>query len=190
MGIVPELQDVFFDDETNFVQVLRALLDPTVLRRMRGEILAAEQFSGPSLNPRAETQGVAQDALRVDRRWYEVWRGVDLAPLLQACRGYDQMIFPPQIRHVRTPTHFVPWHQDIAYQMSMGPRGHRRVMTCFVPLDDEPARHPTIEFALTLQQEPRPHVDGGIFHNVLPDASFDETRVFELNLGDVLLFGA
>src|SRR6266446_5739186 len=136
MGIVPELQDVFFDDETNFVQVLRALLDPTVLRRMRGEILAAEQFSGPSLNPRAETQGVAQDALRVDRRWYEVWRGVDLAPLLQACRGYDQMIFPPQIRHVRTPTHFVPWHQDIAYQMSMGPRGHRRVMTCFVPLGD------------------------------------------------------
>lgn len=189
-----EASDAFYVDETNFVQVIRDLLPPDHLRRMREAIIAWETTSGgaaqPSLNPRADIQGVAADALRVDRRWYDVWRHADLGPLLAACRCYDQMIFPPQIRHVRRSTHFVPWHQDLAYQQSMGARGHAKVMTCFVPLDDEPARHPTIEFALAPRVAPLPHVDAGIFHNAIPDASFAETRVFDLSLGDVLLFGA
>ena len=142
------------------------------------------------MNPRAEIQGVAPDAVRVDRRWYEIWERADLSPFLAKCLGFDQMVFPPQIRHVRKPTHFVPWHQDIAYQISMGLRGHKEVATCFVPLDDEPSRHTTLEFALRKRQEARPHIDAGIFHNALKNASFKKTVAFDLRLGDFLFFGA
>ncbi|MBI3725647.1 hypothetical protein HY251_17100 [bacterium] len=187
----PEPRESHVVDDTNFLHVIRGLLDPGALRKARAAIVAAESAPAtPSLNARAEIQGVAPDAVRVDQRWYDVWRGVDLEPLFSVCRGFDQLVFPPQIRHVKQMTHFVPWHQDIAYQLSLGARGHREVATVFVPLEEKPSRHPTIEFAIVGAQEPVPHVDGGVFHNVLPAPSFEETRSFDLSLGDVLFFGA
>jgi hypothetical protein len=180
-------------DERNCVTVIRGLLPPSRLVEAREAILAAENAVHDrvltSQNQRAEIQGVLPDAIRVDARWYDMWREADLRALATAAGRFDQMIFPPQIRHMRQARHEVPWHQDIAYQKSLGARGHRRLLTCFVPLNDEPSRHPTLEFAHTPVEGPVEHVDGGVFHNVMPDITFPETRVFDLELGDVLLFG-
>src|SRR5438552_6814188 len=188
-----KVSDVFYIDEHNFVQVLRQLLPRHLLVSVRGMILDAEARTAGSVlesqNPRAEIQGVLPDLIRVNKRWYDLWRDVDLTRLLKSSCGLDQMIFPPQIRHMRKEPHMVPWHQDIAYQKSLGARGHKQLMTCFVPLDDNPREHPTLEFAFSPKQVQVEHVDSGIFHNVMPEDNFIETRIFDLDLGDVLLFG-
>lgn len=184
-------EKIFFDDDKNFVYVLRALFDPKDLAACRAEYAAREaKAPAKSLNERAGIQGVAPDALRLDKRWYEPWLRADLDGFLELCQGYDQMTFPPQLRHVRKTAHFVPWHQDIAYQLSMGPRGHSEVATCFVPIDENPAGHTTLEFALAAGQAPRPHKDAGVFQNALEDARFERTVSFELDPGDALFFGA
>jgi hypothetical protein len=180
-------------DERNFVTVIRGLLPASRLIETRQAVLEAERAvrdrALPSQNQRAEIQGVLPDAVRVDARWYDIWRQADLKSLTAAAGRFDQMIFPPQIRHMKQSRHEVPWHQDIAYQKSLGARGHQRLLTCFVPLNDQPSRHPTLEFACTPVVGPVDHVDGGVFHNVMPDTVFAETRIFDLALGDVLLFG-
>jgi hypothetical protein len=187
------LGERLYFDERNFVTVIRGLLPASRLVAVRETILEAERAvrdrALPSQNERAEIQGVLPDAIRVDTRWYDMWREADRTALAAAAGRFDQMVFPPQIRHMRQARHEVPWHQDIAYQKSLGARGHRRLLTCFVPLNDEPRRHPTLEFAHAPVAGPVDHVDGGVFHNVMPDTAFAETRVFDLELGDVLLFG-
>lgn len=184
--------DRFYLDERNFVTVMRRLLPPSRLVEAREAILEAERAAQdrvlPSQNQRAQIQGVLPDAIRVNQRWYDMWRGADLTALAAAAGRFDRMVFPPQIRHMRQTRHEVPWHQDIAYQKSLGARGHQRLLTCFVPLNDEPSRHPTLEFACAPVSGPVEHVDGGVFHNVMRETVFAETCVFDLELGDVLLF--
>ena len=183
----------FYSDERNFVRVVRNVLSAEALVDLRNSIIAAEsKISGTaqqSQNPRAVIQGVAPDVIRVNTQWYNVWRNADLTGFLDVCAASNQMIFPPQIRHIRKPPHFVPWHQDAAYQKALGDRGHAQVMTCFVPLDDEPFLRTTFEFALSPVQTLAEHGDGEVFHNVMSDSGLMETRTFDLNLGDVLLFG-
>jgi hypothetical protein len=179
-------------DERNFVTVIRGLLPAPRLVAVREAILEAERAVHdrvlPSQNRRAEIQGVLPDSIRVDARWYDMWREADLKTLAAAAGRFDQMIFPPQIRHIRQARHEVPWHQDIADQKSIGARGHQRLITCFIPLNDEPSRHPTLEFACAPVAEPVEDVDGDVFNNVMAETVFAETRVFDLELGDVLLF--
>lgn len=183
----------FYVDERNFVRVLRGVLRAEALVDLRNSIMAAEtRIAGEipqSQNPRAVIQGVAPDVIRLNKEWYDVWKTADLSEFGVACGAFNQMSFPPQIRHIRKPSHFVPWHQDAAYQKSLGARGHAGVMTCFVPLDDEPFRHTTFEFALSGEQPLVEHGDGDVFHNVISGEGFKETRTFDLNLGDVLFFG-
>lgn len=185
--------DSFFQNERNFVQVIRGFFPQSLLVDFRQEILEARAKNGdvpcPSQNPRAEIQGVLPDLIRLNKRWYDIWRFVDLTLLPEAVSDFNQMIFPPQIRHMKKESHKVPWHQDMAYQKSLGKRGHKRLMTCWVPLDDNPKICPTLEFALSSKQVPVEHVDSGIFHNVMPDEKFEETVIFDLDLGDVLVFG-
>jgi hypothetical protein len=125
--------------------------------------------------------------MRFDPVWFDLWR--DLPPVSRDRLGpYVWVIFPPQLRHIRTREHLVPWHQDLAYQRLLGTRAHRQVVTCFVPLEHEPDRVSGLEFA--------DDADGILLHEAegahgasIPSPGFERIRRFSLNCGDVLLFG-
>jgi hypothetical protein len=64
-------------DDKTFLYLIRGLLRPAALLEARASILASEAAPpSSSLNPRAEIQGVAPDAVRLNECWYEIWREV------------------------------------------------------------------------------------------------------------------
>ncbi len=131
--------------------------------------------------------GATTDALRFDPRWYDPWRHLPAAS--RALLGpWSWLFFPVQVRALKDdPVHLVPWHQDIAY-VNLMPRPHRRILTVFLPLERDPARHATVEFAPG-HHPPLPHHAEGGHGAVLDEAPFPATRHFDLALGDILLFG-
>jgi hypothetical protein len=72
----------------------------------------------------------------------------------------------------------------------MGPsREHRQIITCFVPLDDDPFNRVTLQFT---SEEPdflehSPTSNG--FSAGLENKTFKDTHHYNLNLGDCLIFG-
>jgi len=186
-------EEGIYESEGNFVFPLRGLFPPAALREARQRASAVFSSLGDgeveTLNPRAKIQGVAPDAERLREEWFDPWRVADLTPLLARCGPLDQLTYPPQLRFIRESKHRVPWHQDLAYQGSMQ-RGHEHVATVFVPLEEEPADHATIEFGVGAFDRPLEHHDAGVFHNALDDDRFPERRSFDLALGDALFFGA
>jgi hypothetical protein len=183
-----------------FFELVRQMFDPTQLRSIR-EYLDAVEAERQSLAQTerekvALRQGVASDALRLDPYWYETWRNPTPC-LLEQVRPFTWVVYPVQVRIIRAGTHLVPWHQDIAYQKLLGARGHQRIITCFIPLDDDPWRRPTIQFTNSVQQELE-HLPvtessdttyaytGGLW---LKDFQPQHQQHYELTLGDCLLFG-
>ncbi|MGH7894973.1 MAG: hypothetical protein ACREQL_09900, partial [Candidatus Binatia bacterium] len=120
-------------------------------------------------------------------RWYEAWSkpardpGAVLGP-------FTWVTFPPQVRTVRAPAHRVPWHQDAGYQRRLGARAHRQVLTCFVPLDDDPASRATIQFAAAPEAElAHAPLDG--FGAGIAAPPLRALTSYALTLGDALVFG-
>ncbi len=129
--------------------------------------------------------GASTDAFRMDPRWYDPWRGSN-AQLIERMRPYTWLLYPVMIRHITAPSHLVPWHQDIAYVRRMA-RVHPRLITCFVPLELEPSRTASLEFALG-EFGDLAHADHDE-HGPGLDGPFAETVRFPLALGDALIFG-
>lgn len=169
----------------------RGVLDANVLRRLRAhlESVAAERQARADSDRerRAIARGESADALRLDPVWFDAFR--DPSPTLLAAIGSATwVVYPPQVRSVRCTAHHVPWHQDVGYQRLLGGRGHGRHVTCFVPLDDDPAARPTIEFACAAVAELE-HVARDGFGAGLADTPAGERTHFALALGDALIFG-
>lgn len=169
----------------------RGVFVPDVLRALRhylsslsGTRLAA---AASEREARAVARGESADALRLDPTWFDAFREPSRA-LLAAIGDFHWVSYPPQVRSVRQASHHVPWHQDVGYQRLLGARAHSLHVTCFVPLDDDPQRRPTIEFARTAGPE-LTHVARGGFAAGLDAAPAGERTTFALALGDALVFG-
>jgi hypothetical protein len=130
--------------------------------------------------------GSATDALRFDAMWYEPWRHI-AAEKVDDLRPFTWVLYPVQLRHVTAAGHLVPWHQDIGYVRRMK-RVHPKLITCFVPLDPNPAQRSTLEFARGSFDEFFHHPVGD--HGaVIKEREFSSTIHFQLAQGDAILFG-
>ena len=174
-----------------FAERVPGLFDPSLLSDLRAHLDAGcagwEEEARTDRERRAVARGESPDAVRLDPRWYDVWRRPPRA-LLEAIRPMTWVVFPVQVRRVRAGAHFVPWHQDVAYQKLLGARGHRRHITCFLPLEPEPRLASTIQFATRAFPE-LPHEAPGGFGAGLDGIDIDDVEHHELALGDALLFG-
>lgn len=131
--------------------------------------------------------GVSTDLMRFDPVWYDLWR--HLPKKSERLLGsFTWLIFPPQVRHIRTASQLVPWHQDLAYQRLLGVRAHRKVITCFVPLELRPDRVAGLEFADGAGVI-HSHVGQGDHGACIIDPAFSAVWRFTLSYCDAILFG-
>ena len=174
-----------------FVKHVKGMFQPTLLREIRAflnKVEAERQALAQSERERqAVSRGETSDALRMDVRWYDVWRSPS-SLALKTVGPFTWVVYPPQVRLVREKNHFVPWHQDIGYQKMLGPRAHKRLITCFIPIDDDPAKRTTLQFAREEMPELK-HVPMDRFGAGLENPNFKDLAQYELELGDALVFG-
>jgi hypothetical protein len=179
------------DPARNRVAHVRAAISAGQLRGIRTyleQVSAQRQAQAATDRERtAIGRGEGSDALRLDPTWMDAFRNPSRM-LLDALDDATWVAFPPQVRSVAASHHLVPWHQDVAYQRLLGPRGHDRHVTCFVPLDDDPAPRPTVEFVVGHFDE-LVHDEASGFGAGLPDAPAGPRALFRLALGDALVFG-
>lgn len=177
--------------DRSFVIHLKAVFDPEKLREIRAHLEAAgdalQDRAGCDREQRALSRGEGSDALRLDHKWMEAWRSPSAA-LLEALGEHTWVCYPCQVRQVsKAPEHYVPWHQDAAFIQLMGARAHRRIVTVFVPLDENPAQRTTLSFG-PRQDVLLPHQELNGFGAGLPDWTGDG-EWFPTELGDALFFG-
>jgi len=139
--------------------------------------------------------GIAPDKVRLHQDYYEIWKTVNLKEVDPGLEKFDKILFPPQVRTVRDRKSFVPWHQDEAYMLALGPAAPKEVITVFLPLNDNPKQHPSLVFAHHPNQGTVAHITRpGYLLNSFdlptmekPDPSACLTP--ELQFGDVYIFG-
>lgn len=134
----------------------------------------------------AVSRGEGSDSIRLDARWYDIWLE-PTAQLLEAIGSRTWVIFPPQVRWMRSRDQQVPWHQDLGFQRLLGNRCHAKLITCFVPLEEQPSRHATVEFAEVDAREME-HIPLQGFGAGLPGEQPGRTWHYDLALGDALIF--
>ena len=167
------------------------LFDPDFVLRLRSRLEAFEDSGDNQPSGAREAKAVRLggfvDKIRMDDCWYEIWRSrhETLAAYFQP---FTFVSFPPFIRHLTEAPQLVPWHQDAGYQHLRGARAHSRVITCFLPLEPNPAKSATLEFAEG-SFDLMPHEDEGDHGAVLTQAISGERRTYDLNAGDALVFG-
>lgn len=181
-----------------FVKHVKSLFHPEILNNLREKIniIAAnqEQKEITSREHEAVARGESADGTRMKADWYSVWQHSTSRKMLFDHIGpFTYVIYPVQVRHVtKAYTHEVPWHQDIAYIRLLGKRSHYQVITCFVPLEKEPAKCTTLQFAfdnLTEKDKVYDHIPMAGFGAGIQNVNFRELKHFDLQLGDALIFG-
>jgi len=190
-------QERFLFGQENFLIVARGLFPQSVLRKVREQIAQrrATIKVRDARSRQAEEVGVAPDELRLNEEWYQIWKAADLATFRDYAPDFSEAIYPPQIRTVRNLRALVPWHQDATYMKALGNRGHAEVVSCFLPLDEDPENRPTLQFCIDPDQKPVEAVirDGTVFNKFdlaqadVPPAG--KCHTFKLGLGDAFVFG-
>jgi hypothetical protein len=181
-----------------FVNHVAGLFDPKLLNKFR-DIMIEHENDQLTANitereKHALERGESTDKFRMQEAWYDVWKhATSYSALLTALAPFIWVTYPVQVRHVRKVHHHVPWHQDIDYMRLLKERGHQQVITCFIPLEPEPAKCTTIEYAFdNIHEDPTreyPHVPVAGFGAGIVDHDFKDTKYFDLALGDALIFG-
>jgi len=179
-------------ESRTFVKHVSGAFKPALLRELRiymNTVWAEQQAKAQTEREHIVIKnGVASDALRIEPRWYDVWRTPTL-PIRETLKLYTWVTFPPIVRIVREENHMVPWHQDIGYMRQLGAKGHSQIITCFIPIDEEPSKHATIQFARDDLPELE-HIPTTGYRGVgLKDITFSQLEHYELELGDCLIFG-
>ncbi len=178
------------EEDRCFIAHMRGLLDRETLARLMDRFAATEQAAQATLRSPHDASrvaiGASTDAFRLDPVWLDPWRNAS-AERIARLSPFTWMMYPPNIRHLTDPEHLVPWHQDIGYVKRM-PRVHRRIITCFVPLEPDPSAHATLELAVGRFGE-IDHAEAAGHGAAILDRSFANTRRFELDLGDAIVFG-
>lgn len=131
-------------------------------------------------------RGEATAAERLSPYWYKIWQ----RPVLQnaaALGPFRWLIYPPQIRALKAERQEVRWHQDAGFVKAMA-RQHKRIITIFVPLDDNPSDRCTLQFTREtpgfLEHSP---TSNGFAAGL--SGEFTGLYSFDLELGDCLVFG-
>lgn len=176
-------------DTRSFVHHMRDMFDLAVLKSMRDHFDKVEHERQNQITSETERQrlriGASTDAFRADPVWYDVWRNAS-PTLIERMRPFTWLMYPVMIRHISDDSHLVPWHQDIGYVRRMA-RVHKRLVTCFLPLEFEPSIASSLEFAVgdfpELDHVPMEDHGAGI------DRVFPDTTTFSLSFGDALVFG-
>jgi hypothetical protein len=140
--------------------------------------------------------GIAVDEVRLDEEWFRPFDNANLADFYRLVPQFSQITFPPMIRTVKDRESFVPWHQDSRYiSDSKGLSAHEETITCFVPLNENPDDHPSLEFFLCEHQAVEAHVErrGETYNKFdLPRDRYptpDSCIRPKLALGDAIVFG-
>lgn len=187
-------------DPNNRIYINHAnqLFNPDILSSIyQHMVVLSPQESTDNITERekhAVTRGESTDAMRMQAAWYNVWKNpISRELLLDAIHPFTYVIYPVQVRHVRKAyQHDVPWHQDIAYIRLLGKRSHQQVLTCFIPLEPDPAKCTTLQFADDNKTEPTKlykHMPLSGFGAGIKDTQFNEVFHYNLKLGDALIFG-
>lgn len=172
------------------IRHVRGMFGSARLRAARDYLVRRYQAVGMQTESdrecKAAARGEGSDQIRLDPYWYGIWCDPS-SVLLEAVGAYRWIVFPPQVRWMRYARQRVPWHQDLAYQHLLGPRGHARLITCFIPLEEWPVKHATVEFA---HCEPRAleHQATEGFDAGLPGLYPEKPWYYGLALGDAVLF--
>lgn len=182
-----------------FVEHVKGLFDPVVLNRLAERLSALENEPGVATGKsereaKAIARGEASDALRMQSDWYDVWRTPPShGALLDAIGPFTWVTFPVQVRHIRTVGQEVPWHQDAGYtKLHPAERRHKKVITCFIPIEPEPWRHTTVQFSFHNRTSPEvelEHYSLAGFGAGLSGEEYTDVEYYALALGDALLFG-
>jgi hypothetical protein len=167
------------------------LFDPKLLKELRDYYSENEAKQADLLLSEREVKalsiGATADALRMDPRWFDVWRDPNYR-ILEHLGAYTWVIFPPQVRHIREIPHLVPWHQDAGYQKLIELGGHEKLITCWIPFDDEPRHHSTLQFCRDELPELEHQAFGSHGAGIeLPNCM--NVEHWALDLGDCLFFG-
>ena len=152
-------------------------------------------------NPKSEreeklkSQGIMNDKIRMSKEWYKLWEEFSFS---DKTNDFELVMYPVIVRNIKDSSkHNVPWHQDSAYMNAL-PESKRpsEVMTCFIPIEENPFNHSTVQFAYTENQSEEQFWEHqgfvgnyglGIEDSKLP--RIENKFHFELELGDSLLFG-
>jgi ectoine hydroxylase-related dioxygenase (phytanoyl-CoA dioxygenase family) len=181
---------MILETDRSFAFPLRGVFDPDLLRSLREEFrrLEREDAERP-LTDRdllAQRIGSANDHVRKRMDWYRVWENVK-PKHVEALMPFRLVTYPIQLRHLQNDEQLVPWHQDAGY-MRLMPRQHDRIITCWIPLDDEPAKHATLCFPRSETWQPVHHQTSEI-HGAVLDLDTPDIVSWDLALGDCLVFG-
>lgn len=170
------------------VKHVKRMFNPKILIELRKKLAILQQRSGGALSERDKKMrliGASQDSIRLQKCWYDIWHNPSQV-LLDAVGAFTYVTYPLQIRHVEKLDHIVPWHQDIGY-MRLLPRMHKEIITCWVPVENNPSLHSSLEFAPGRWPELQHH--SGEFHGAYIDKTFNNAISFNLSLGDAIVFG-
>ena len=183
-----------------FIEHAQGLFNPAILTKLREQFIAFEKNDALKANvsereAAAIERGESSDRMRMQDCWYDVWRNpVSKEKLIEALDPFTWVMFPVQVRHVRTNAgHAVPWHQDAGY-MKLHPaeKRHNKIVTCFVPIEAEPRNHTTIQFCTDNKDQPDiafDHEAMAGFGAGLDGNGYKNVFHYDLNLGDALVFG-
>ncbi len=178
--------------DRRFVGHFQSLFDPQLILDVRArliELLETERSPDHELTEREEKFmriGALTDAARFEDLWYEPWRRMD-ADKVEQFGSFTWVLYPVAGRHLSDVSQVVPWHQDAGYQRLAGDRSHHNMITCFTPLEADPAAQSTLEFCTGISQEISHYVRGD--HGACIDDPGGEKKQFALQTGDAIVFG-
>lgn len=176
--------------ERTAVRLEKCFFEPNTVAKVCDRCHALlDQAAYEELSERERTllaQGASPNQVRLATDWFLPWtENVD--EKLAAVGAFRWVIYPVQVRRMTASSEGVPWHQDLGYQRAL-PKAHERVITCFLPLDEEPFARSTLEFG-EYQGEYLDHHREGNFDAVLNGPRFQHLHYYLLERGDCLLFG-
>ena len=174
-------EKIFYYSGTNFLFVLRGIFDKKILKEKQRIILENQEMGD---------LGIFDDFIRLNPSWFDIWKDVNLPEELSE---YNQLIYPPQIRKLISKECYVPFHQDWMYLSKdvIPEKFHERFCVCFLPLNNEPSKYPTVEFVNNSKQTKIAHKERfkTKFNSFYLDGEFENIENFNLDFGDALIFG-
>jgi len=191
------MNEFYWDNEDNFLFVARGLFKPEDITDLNRYIKKSLSEYEPKNERDRELldYGVAPDEIRLNEKIFDVWKRADLSILPKELEAYKYIIYPPMIRNVKKGFDFVPWHQDVSYIRNIKHKKHNNAIICFTPLDENPSEKSTLEFCFKkgeVELEPvfRKEHKVNVFDLKDEDTPKESECIsFELNRGDVLMFG-
>ena len=179
-------------NSSNFVYHFKDVFDKKILRIIKKKIIFTQKKvikkKNHAMTQREMTainRGEMSDFVRLNTVWYKIYKKNFI--FLKKILPYSYVMYPPQIRNVRKKLDKVPWHQDRAYMKLLGKKAPKKTITCFVPLNENPKNHSSIEFAILKNKKVLNHEKIGLFNKGIK-IKIDKKKRFNLSLGDALVF--